>query len=203
MKTPSHPAGQEKEQARSRTGTHTPVYRWQRTSPCACSPPCSANQGRDHPSSRPSRSLQAHSHNRGKVLPIRVHPRCCFQPHKLFSAPIPSATTVPWSFAGPGSCARSKGPTTAAELPWGQGKNTGGTVPAQSTPLCGASPCKREANCNPQAQAANRSLGGQPKEFCSPETDSRQLFKTQPKGLTLCFPYSTSPQEVPKHCAFI
>lgn len=57
--------------------------------------------------------------------------------------------------------------------------------------------------CNPQAQAANRSLGGQPKEFCSPETDSRQLFKTQPKGLTLCFPYSTSPQEVPKHCAFI
>lgn len=50
---------------------------------------------RVHPSSCPSRSLQAHSHNRGKVFPICIHPLRCFQPHKLFSNPIPSATTVP------------------------------------------------------------------------------------------------------------
>lgn len=69
-------------------------------------------------------------------------------------SPIPSAGTVPCSFAGLGSCARSNGPTGAAELPWGwQVESCGGTEPAQPIPPHGLCPGEG-SDCNAQARAA-------------------------------------------------
>lgn len=80
---------------------------------------------------RPSRSLQAHSHDRGKVFP-HLRPSPSLLPAAqtvLQSNPISNHSSLKFCWT------RSKCPTRAAELPrGGQGESSGGTVPTQVHP---------------------------------------------------------------------
>jgi len=114
----------------------------------------------------------------------------------------PSSSHGPPKFCWTGELRLSKGSNSSGRTAQGgQGKAVVARHHLSPPHLAGLHPERGKRPHN--AQAANRGCGGQPKESCSPETDRRQLFKTQPQGLTCCFPCSTLAQELPKYCALI
>lgn len=105
QEAPTDPVGQEKEQAKTRTGAHTPVYGWQMTSPCACSSSCSAIPGftPPHTAAAPSK-LRAMTEGRSSLftsIPVATssHTNCSLiqshqNPKFCWTAKLPQLT---WS----------------------------------------------------------------------------------------------------------
>lgn len=179
---------------------HTLVSGWQRTSPCACSPPCSANPRSTLPHApiAPSKLIAMTEGRSSPFMPVPVaassHTTCSLtQTYQQLQFPevlldwgvVPVQRVQHWHQNQP-----EEGRARAVVAP----------CPLSPPLLAGRHTARGKRLCDPQAQAASRSLPGQPKEFCHPETNWSQRLKTQPKGLTCCFPRSTSSQEVPKNC---